>query len=383
MTNAYALLDKLVSFPTVSRNGNIDLIGWVHDLLQQEGIRSRLLPSDSGDRANLFATIGPDGPGGVVLSGHTDVVPTDGQNWTSDAFSLQERNGLFYGRGTADMKGFVACAIETFLQAARKPLNAPLHLALSYDEEIGCVGVRPMLDDLKRAGLKPAWVLVGEPTSMRVATGHKGKLAARATCCGHAVHSALAPTGLNALHMAADFLSEIRALQNETSQTGPRDTDFDIPYTTLHAGIMQGGTALNIVPDVCTLDFEIRNVAAQDARSLLERLFETASRQETVLKDQFPDASIRIDVLNAYPSLETPSDSPQVAQARAISGSNAPLKVAFGTEGGLFRQHFDVPVVICGPGSMDQGHKPDEFIARDQMELCRRMLARLVDTQAA
>ena len=382
MSNAYALLEKLIAFPTVSRDGNIDLIRWVHELLSQAGIRSRLLPSESGDRANLFATVGPEGPGGVVLSGHTDVVPVEGQSWTSDAFCLHERDGLLYGRGTADMKGFVACAIEAVLGAVHKPLHTPVHLALSYDEEIGCVGVRPMLEDLAKAGLKPDWVMIGEPTSMRVATGHKGKLAARATCCGHTVHSALAPTGLNALHMAADFLSEIRTLQEETQEKGARDQAFDIPYTTLHAGILKGGTALNIVPDTCVLDFEIRNVAEEDAETFLDRLLEKAAHQERGLKQRFPEARIRIDVLNTYPGLETKSDSPQVSSARALSGTDAPLKVAFGTEGGLFQQHFGVPVVVCGPGSMDQGHKADEFIARDQMERCRQMLARLVETQA-
>ncbi|MEL7526012.1 MAG: M20/M25/M40 family metallo-hydrolase, partial [Pseudomonadota bacterium] len=313
--NSYEILDRLIAFPTVSRDGNIDLIHWVQDLLVGAGIKTTLYPSETCDRANLFASIGPDKPGGVVLSGHTDVVPVDGQAWTSDPFKLREQDGLLFGRGTADMKGFVSCAMEGFLRAAGKPLESPIHLALSYDEEIGCVGVRPMLEELAKTGLQPDWVLIGEPTSMGVATGHKGKLAARATCCGHAAHSALAPTGLNALHMATDFLSEIRKLQTEMAETGGRDQAYDIPYTTLHAGILKGGTALNIVPDHASLDFEIRNIASDSPKALLDRLFKTAKAQEDAVSKKFPDARITLDILNEYPGLETTSNQPEVAKA--------------------------------------------------------------------
>lgn len=377
MTNAYDILERLIAFPSVSRDGNIDLIRYVAKLLADAGIECRLYPNETGDRASLFATVGPAARGGTVLSGHTDVVPVDGQAWTSDPFRLAEREGKLFGRGTADMKGFVACAIEAMLEAKGKVLSAPLHLALSYDEEIGCVGVRPMLVELAKAGVSPDWVLIGEPTGMQVASGHKGKLGARATCCGVAAHSALAPTGLNAIHLAADFLSEIRALQGELAETGPRDSDYDIPYSTVHAGVISGGTALNIVPEQCRLDFEIRNVAEDNIDALFARLFEKAETISNAARQRFPQSGISIEVFNTYPGLGVSGNGEAVHKALALSGTSRPIKVAFGTEGGLFVQTLSAPVIVCGPGSMDQGHKADEFVSRGQMEACRTMLARI------
>ena len=383
MTDAYDILERLIAFPSVSRDGNIDLIRYVAALLAEAGIDSRLYPSERGDRASLFATVGPKGSGGVVLSGHTDVVPVDGQSWTSDPFRLIERDGRLYGRGTTDMKGFVACAIEAMLLARGRMLSKPLHLALSYDEEIGCVGVRPMLAELARDGLQPDWVLIGEPTAMQVASGHKGKLAARASCCGVAAHSALAPTGLNAIHLAADFLAEIRALQAELAETGARDTDYDIPYSTVHAGVIAGGTALNIVPESCTLDFEIRNVAEDDPKRLMERLFQKAEVISNAARHRFAGTGITIDVVNDYPGLGASGNGEIVARGLALAGADRAVKVAFGTEGGLFSQALDTPVLVCGPGSMEQSHKADEFVTRAQMDACRAMLGRLTETLGA
>jgi len=380
MDRAVDILDKLIAFPTVSRDGNWDLIRYVADLLAEAGIEARLFPGEAGDRASLFATIGPEGPGGVVLSGHTDVVPVDGQDWTCDPFRMSRRDGRLYGRGTADMKGFCALAIEAMLTADRSALTKPLHLALSYDEEIGCVGVRPMLESLANAGLKPEWVLVGEPTGMQVATGHKGKLGAHAHCHGHAAHSALAPTGLNAIHLATDLISYIRGLQAEFEAQGTRDDAFSVPYTTLHAGIIHGGTALNIVPDHCTLSFEIRNIASDDSRAIFDRLLGEADRLSTAAQARFPETGISVEVFNEYPGLETETQSEAVSRALALSGAEGPMKVSYGTEGGLFANTFGIPVVVCGPGFMDQGHKPDEFVALEQLQSCRAMLSKLVGT---
>lgn len=382
MSTAFDILDRLIAFPSVSRDGNIDLIRYVADFLETNGIHSRLYPSETGDRANLFATVGPEGPGGIVLSGHTDVVPVDGQDWTRDPFRMSEADGRLYGRGTTDMKGFVACAMEAMVAAKAQNLSRPLHIALSYDEEIGCVGVRPMLAELSKAGLKPDWVLVGEPTSMQVAAGHKGKTGAHATCCGVAAHSALAPTGLNAIHLAADLLKDIRALQGELEETGTRDDDYDIPYTTVHAGIIHGGTALNIVPDHCKLSFEIRNIASDDPKVLMDRLFASAGRISARAKERFPEAGIDIEIFNEYPGLDTSSGGTAVSNALSLSRTNRAIKVAFGTEGGLFTSTLGVPAVVCGPGNMEQGHKPDEFVTRDQIEACRAMLGRVSDQLA-
>ena len=297
------VLDRLVSFPTISEDGNAELIDYVASRLREANISFEMFPHPNGDRSSLFARVGPPGPGGVILSGHTDVVPVRGQEWTKSPFSLTRDGQRLFGRGTADMKGFVACALSALIDAAKSQLTEPLYLALSYDEEIGCVGVRPMLDFLAGLGLNPRWVLIGEPTGMRLASGHKGKIAARATCCGAAAHSALAPTGLNAIHLASDFLSDIRALQTELAEFGPRDADYDIPYSTVHAGIISGGAALNIVPDKCVLDFEIRNVAEDDPKVLLERLFRSAETSTRQVNQRFPGTGIKLEIVNEYPGL--------------------------------------------------------------------------------
>jgi acetylornithine deacetylase len=383
MEPALAILDTLIAFPTVSRDGNIELIRYVADLLSGAGITPRLFPNENGDRASLFASVGPEGPGGVVLSGHTDVVPVEGQAWTSDPFRLVRRDDRVFGRGTADMKGFIACALDAFMAAKDRGLQRPLHLALSYDEEIGCVGVRPVLTELAAAGIRPDWVLIGEPTSMQVATGHKGKTGLRATCCGHAAHSALAPTGLNAIHLAADFLTEIRAMQADIEATGSRDADYDVPYTTLHAGVIRGGTALNIVPDHCEMLFEIRNIAGDDPKTIMDEFFERAGRIAGRARNQFPEADIKLEIFNEYPGLGTDESGPVTREAIALSGQSNRIKVAFGTEGGLFQEALGTTAVVCGPGSMDQGHKPDEFVSLAQLEACRTMLSRLTERLTA
>lgn len=246
--DSIAILEKLVAFPTVSRDSNLGLISYVAEVLEEHGIAYELIHDAAGGKANLFATVGPKDRPGVMLSGHTDVVPVEGQAWTMPPFALTQHDGRLYGRGTADMKGFVACALRAMVMAARQPLKVPLHLALSYDEEVGCLGVRSLVGMLAEMPVKPWLCLVGEPTGMQVATGHKGKLAARATCCGREGHSALAPLALNALHLGCDFVGVLRDEQDRLAREGARDTDYDIPYTTVHVGKMSGGVALNIVP---------------------------------------------------------------------------------------------------------------------------------------
>ena len=374
------ILRDLIAFPTLSRRPNLELLDYIEALLVPAGARIERFAHEDGSRANLWASIGPEGGGGVVLSGHTDVVPVAGQDWTVDPFALTERDGRLYGRGTADMKGFVACAIHAALHAARRDLKTPLHLAFSYDEEIGCIGVRGMIDALARRPDPAALCIVGEPTGMRIATGHKGKIAARACCHGHEGHSALAPNALNALHLGADFIAALRERQQELAETGPRDPAYDIPYSTIHAGVMQGGTALNIVPNRCDIDFEIRNIAADDPRAILQGIEADAQAIAAPHRDRFPDARIRIETLSDYPGLDAPGDAPVVALLRQITESEAPaIKVAFGTEGGLFAGRMGLSTAICGPGFMDQGHKPDEYVAKAQLALCDRMLNRLLD----
>jgi acetylornithine deacetylase len=379
MMQTQEILDHLIGFDTVSSRPNIALMEWVRDLLAAHGAVSVLIPDAAGGKANLYATIGPQDRPGVMLSGHTDVVPVEGQVWTKPPFALTEADGRFYGRGVTDMKGFVACALAMALRAATRPLKTPLHLALSYDEEVGCLGVRSLIDMLDAAPFRPAFCIVGEPTGMQVATGHKGKIALRATCTGREGHSALAPMALNALHLGADFLNAVRALQAEVAATGLRDGDYDVPYTTLHVGKMNGGVQVNIVPNACILDFEIRNLAEDDPQLLIDRLKAEAEAITAPLKAEFPEAAIVVERLWDYPGLGTPTTGPVVNFVKGLTGANGTMKVAFGTEGGLFHTRLGIPTVICGPGSMAQGHKPDEWVSLEQIGRCEAMLSALLD----
>lgn len=372
------ILRKLISFTTVSRESNLALISYVGSLMEARGIPFQLVHDRDGKKANLFATVGPADGAGVMLSGHTDVVPVDGQNWTVPPFEMTERDGRLYGRGAADMKGFVACALSAFLQASTMGLKTPLHIALSYDEEVGCLGVPSLIDALKTAPTRPHLCIVGEPTGMEVATGHKGKTAARATCIGREGHSALAPLALNAIHLGCDFVAALRSEQDRLQYEGGQDGDYDIPYSTVHVGKMNAGVALNIVPNHCVIDFEIRNVAADDPVGIMNTLRDAATGIVAAAAKIAPEAAIEIEIVNTYPGLNTPNASQAVAFVKSLTGANATIKVAFGTEGGLFAQELLVPTVVCGPGSMAQGHKPDEFVTIEQIHRCDRMLDALL-----
>ena len=373
------IFERLIAFDTVSSNPNIGLMEYVADLLARAGIEPVLIRDSNGGKANLYASVGPAGVGGVMLSGHTDVVPAEGQHWTVPAFALTAQDGRYYGRGAADMKGFVACAIAAMLDAGRRPLKVPLHLALSYDKEIGCMGVGSLIDMLALAPVRPRICIVGEPTGMQVATGHKGKIAMRATCVGREGHSALAPMALNALHLAVDFINVVRDIQARLAQSGLRDGDYDVPYTTLHVGKLHGGLQVNIVPNRAVIDFEIRSLAGEDTDALIAELTAAAEAIVAPLRGKFPEAAIVVERLWDYPGLGTPSDAGVVNFVKSLTGANGTIKVAFGTEGGLFDARLGIPTVICGPGSMAQGHKPDEFVSMEQMARCQAMLAALVD----
>jgi len=375
-------LEKLIAFPTVSRDSNLDLITYVSETLREHGIASRLVPSQDGRKANLFATVGPEDRPGIMLSGHTDVVPVDGQDWTLPPFTMTERDGKLYGRGAADMKGFLACALAAAVKASRKQLETPLHLAFSYDEEVGCLGVRSLIEVLQAAPHKPLLCIVGEPTGMQVATGHKGKIAARAVCKGREGHSALAPLALNAIHLGCDFIGALRKEQDRLAREGARDGDYDISYTTVHVGKINAGVALNIVPNLCQIDFEIRNVAADDPEVILRHLRAEAARIAAEASFQAPEAAIDIDIMNSYPGLDTPASSEAVAFVKSLTGANGTIKVAYGTEGGLFSRDLGTPTVVCGPGSMAQGHKPDEYVSIEQMRRCDELLDRLLERLA-
>lgn len=376
--NSRDLLETLIAFPTVSRDPNRALIDWIAATLKSAGIDSTIIPNADGTKANLFATIGPTDRPGVMLSGHTDVVPIDGQDWTVPAFEMTERDGKLFGRGTCDMKGFVACAMKAAIDASGRDLQTPLHLAFSYDEELGCLGVHSLIDMLRLAPHTPSLCIVGEPTNMAVATGHKGKVFLKATCIGEEAHSSLAPMSVNAIHLATDLVGIIRDLQADVASNGHKDGDYDVPYTTLHVGKIYGGVMVNIVPNHCEVLFEIRNLAEDDPQQLVARIKDATAPIVSAARKVSPNADIRIEQVNAYPGLATDAMSEAVAFVKQLTGANNTMKVAFGTEGGLFHQQLGIPTVVCGPGSMAQGHKPDEFVTVEQMERCDGMLERLV-----
>ena len=378
MTATLDILDRLVAFDTVSRNSNLGIIAFIEDFLRTRGFAVHRIADDSGQKAGLFAALGPAGQG-LMLSAHTDVVPVQGQSWSKPPFRLTREGDRLYGRGTTDMKGFLASALALADRAAGRALKEPLKLAISYDEEIGCLGIRRMIGHLAPTIGLPRGCIVGEPTGMRVATGHKGKAAFRALCHGESGHSALAPHFLNALHLAADFISALRGLQEELARAGARDEAYDIPYSTLHVGRLSGGTALNIVPDRAVLDFELRHLAGEPVDALLERIGKAAREAMERQAPQFPNARIELEQITAYPGLDTDPAAPIVTLSRSLAGTDRLTKVPFGTEAGFFSQ-LGIPTVVCGPGCMEgQGHKPDEYIALSQLAACDGFMDRLLD----
>lgn len=381
MSNASSrdLLERLVGFATVSRDSNLELIRFIEAYLAGHGVESELLYNEEGTKANLFATIGPLKSGGVVLSGHTDVVPVEGQAWTVDPFQLTEKDGRLYGRGTADMKGFIASVLAAVPVFVRRPLLAPVHLAFSYDEEVGCLGVRPMLAKLQKRPYKPRLCLIGEPTELKPVLGHKGKLAMRCEVRGAACHSAYAPYGVNAIEYAAQLIGRLGAIGAELAHPDRHDERFDPPYSTVQTGVIKGGRALNIVPAECEFDFEVRALPDFDAQDVASQLQTYAEEQLLPrMRAVQADTDIKLRPLSAYPGLATSPESEAARLLAILSQSSAFGTVAFGTEGGLFDQ-VGIPTVVCGPGSMDQGHKPDEFIALEQLNGCDAMLIRLAD----
>ncbi|MEL7551548.1 acetylornithine deacetylase [Pseudomonas protegens] len=373
------LLARLVGFATVSRDSNLELIGFIRDYLASHGVHSELIYNPERTKANLFASIGPEDRGGVVLSGHTDVVPVEGQAWSVEPFVLSEREGRLYGRGTADMKGFIASVLAAVPGLTRRRLRLPVHLAFSYDEEVGCLGVRPMLERMQQRPHKPLLCLIGEPTELRPVLGHKGKLAMRCQVRGAACHSAYAPYGVNAIEYAARLIGKLGEIGSRLAQPEHHDPRFDPPFSTVQTGTIQGGRALNIVPAECQFDFEVRTLPGYDAQAVVDQL-QGYARDQLLPQMQAvqADTGIALQPLSAYPGLATAADSEAADLLALLSGSREFGTVAFGTEGGLFHQ-AGIPTVVCGPGSMDQGHKPDEFISLEQLHACDALLLRLGD----
>lgn len=368
------VLQTLISFDTTSYKTNLPLITYVKQYLQHENIDIVINPDDKKHKANMFISTGPKNKAGVMLSGHTDVVPVEDQVWATDPFNAVIKEGQIYGRGAADMKGFIACALVAMKQAADMRLSHPLHLCLSYDEEIGCVGVRGILDQISQLIVPPRVIIIGEPTLMQVATSHKGKAVFQVSFYGKEGHSALAPNYKNAIHTASQFVQSLIKSQDIVAKEGSQDKGFDIPYSTIHVGKISGGKAINIVPNLCQLSYEVRNLAEdkiEDIQSLIMQEFLGHTN----------DDNYDLEVVNSYPGLLTNIEQHEVRNIQTLLPTVAPAtKISFGTEGGLFQQLFDSPIIVCGPGSIDVAHKPNEYVAIDQLKACNTFLNRLIET---
>jgi acetylornithine deacetylase len=377
------MIDRLIAFDTTSRLSNLALIDFVRGYLEDLGVESELVYDAERRKANLYATVGPRDIGGIMLSGHTDVVPVDGQEWHSEPFTATEKEGRLFGRGTADMKSFLAIVLALLPEFTERRLKTPIHLALSYDEEIGCIGVRGLIAELAQRPVKPRLCIVGEPSEMRPIVAHKGKRSWRCRVHGFECHSSLAHAGVNAVEAAAELVARLKEMARRFRDHGPYDAEFSPPYTTIHTGTIQGGTALNIVPKECSFEFETRHLPGDDPQAIFAELRRFA--EETLLPEMRavrPETGIAFEEMSAFPGLSTASDAEATQLALALSGANSTGKVSFGTEAGLF-QEAGIPTVICGPGSIEQAHKPDEFIALDQIQHCEAFLRRLLDRVSA
>lgn len=369
--SSISLLSKLIAFDTTSYKSNLDFILFVKALFEQNNIRVDLNFNAEKNKANLLASVGPIDQAGILLSGHSDVVPIDGQQWDTPAFEAVEKNAQIFGRGTADMKGFIACAIIAMIKASKQQLKRPLHLCISYDEEIGCIGVRGILDQLASTIVTPILCVIGEPTMMQLALAHKGKTVFRAHCCGEEGHSALAPNFVNAIHVATKLVDSIQHMQQVLKHEGHHDVGYDIPYTTLHVGKIAGGAALNIVPNSCVVHYEVRHLAEDNSQDI----------QQKILSHIDDDFQKRIEVheINQYPGLKTSPTVEAVQFIQKLLPEQTRIgNVSFGTEGGLFQGVLHCPVVVCGPGDIAVAHKPNEYVSVDQLHQCDVFLEKIM-----
>ena len=376
MSTALDMVRTLVGFDTTSRESNLSLIAFAQEHLEEAGARCRLTYDETKNKANLFASFGPDENGGTVLSGHTDVVPVDGQDWSSDPFKPEVRDDKLFGRGTADMKGFIGTAMSLAADIGQTRLAKPIHFAFSYDEEVGCTGVRSLIEDLAAAEIKPALAIIGEPTLMRVVGAHKAGAILHTRCCGREGHSSKPDLGANAVMMAGEFIAYLRALGEELETD--RDPRFDPPYTTLQANMIAGGTAVNVLARECKVTWEYRALPDRDTDALVARI---RDHIETEILPRYrasvPEARFETEIHASFPGLTLHADSPAVALAREVSGANAVDAVSYGTEAGLF-QNAGIPAVVCGPGSIDQAHKADEFVALSELDACEKFLRKVI-----
>ncbi len=379
LDDTLAILGSLVGFDTTSRNSSIPCTDWIQAFLARNGVTAEVYVNPEGDKHNLYAVIGPREMPGYVLSAHTDVVPVDGQAWSTDPFKLAVKDGKAFGRGACDMKGFLACTLAAVPEMVRQPLKTPIHLAYSYDEEVGCTGVRDMLVHFRDRQPKPLAAFIGEPSSMQVIIGHKGGQRVLARVRGKAAHSSLAPHGVNAVEYGARLVAWIKDMAEALEATGARDALYDVPHSTLHVGVFHGGTSPNIVPHQAEISFECRNISADDPMTYINRIIRYAREElEPKMRLNDPAAGFDFELRPLLPALEIAPDHPAVTAAKRFAGRNDHAKVAYGTEASLFQEMAGYPSVVVGPGAIDQAHKPDEWIALSELEKCNAFIERLV-----
>ena len=378
LDDTVSILGDLIAFPTVSSDSNLALIAYLGAHLEKLGAEVRTYADETGSKANLFATLGPRVDGGIVLSGHTDVVPVADQDWSSEPFAMAQRDGRLFGRGACDMKGFIAAVLATAPAFARADLKRPVHFAFTYDEEVGCLGARALMSEIERLGLRPSIAVIGEPTEMRIIEGHKG-------CCEYTVeftglegHGSLPDQGVNAVEYAVRYVARLLELQEELRLRAPKDSRFEPPWTTLQAGRLSGGVARNVIPGSCSLEWEMRPVRAQDRDFVMT---EIAAYVDGELRPAMQAVSTAADVVTQVvgevEGLEPMADSEALRVLSELTGANTADVVSFGTEAGLF-QTLGMSAVVCGPGSIEQAHKPDEYVTLDQLDMALRMLSRLL-----
>ena len=378
-----AMLSRLVGFDTTSRNSNLELIGFVRDWLDAHGVAYRESRDPTGKKANIHAIIGPRTAGGIALSGHVDVVPVDGQAWSADPFTLRPADGRLYGRGSTDMKGFVAACLAAVPAFKARRLARPAHLFITFDEETDMGGARRLIDDLADSGLAPEMCIVGEPSLMQPILAHKGKFSLRVTVRGKSGHSSVPAAGVNAVQAAAAAIRYVAAEQRRFAGHGPFAEGFDPPHTTAHVGTMHGGSILNIIPEHAGFDMEWRTIPADNPQTEYDRLQRfVATEIEPAMREVDAQAGFSYSVIDAIPGMALDPAHALTALVKQLTGSNSTGKVSYGTEGGLY-QEAGIPTIVCGPGDISQAHQPDEWIAQSQLDACDAFLLRLADHLAA
>lgn len=378
--HALQLIQSLVRMNTVSDNSNLELIHFVRDELKKLGVASRITTNAGKTKANLFATLGEGKPAGIILSGHTDTVPWDGQDWTLDPLSAALKDGRLYGRGSCDMKGFIGMALAHAGDFLNSQAPFAAHLALSYDEEVGCLGVRELIADMKDAGIAPLACIVGEPTSMVPATAHKGVY--RYKCCvrGKEAHSSLTPQSVNAIEMAARVVGKLRDMGEGFEANEPRYEGFDVPFSTTSVGQFHGGIADNVVPRDAEFRYEFRNLPTADAHAMQKEVLAYAERAQPAMKKIAPDAGFSFETICEVPAFLGSAGDAVTRLAQRLAGTKETTLVAFGTEAGLFKD-AGIPTVVCGPGSINQAHQPDEFVSLEQLARCQDFMRGLIATR--